>query len=267
MMNINLKRRLSKQSGMSLIEVMIAMTIGLIILVALGYFFIGSMNINRTTDDVSRMQESGRNALELMGRAIRQAGYRRDPTLAFGGDSKINNPNYGAKVIRGTNGASGAPDSITVRYDAQEGDDVDCTGAVVPADTSGKPSMVTATFAISGGVLTCDNGSTPANPIPIVDNIEDMQISYVIDTNATTPTSFTKDKSANSVTTSPTADEFKQVGAVQITLLTRGPTPKVATNSQTLNGVTYTDGHLRQVYSATFNVRNQSWEKDDVPTP
>lgn len=260
MINHNIRLNQHKQSGMSLIEVMVALTIGLIILVALGYFFIGSTQINRTTDDVSRMQESGRNALELMGRAIRQAGYRRRVDQGFGGDN-TSDPNYGKQVMGGSDGASGASDSITVRYDAQEGGDVDCTGAAVSADTSGKPSMVTATFAISGGALTCNNGTST---VTVVDNIENMQISYVIDTNAVNTTNYKKDGSANSVTTSPTLNEFKQVGAVQITLLTRGPTANVATNkSQTLiyNGAsqTYTDGFLRQVYSATLNVRNQSW--------
>jgi type IV pilus assembly protein PilW len=259
MIHSNLKHFSSKQSGMSLIEVMVASTIGLIILIALGYFFLGSTQINRTTDDVSRMQESGRNALELMGRAIRQAGYRIRVNEAFGGDSK-SSPNYGAKVVDGTFGAAAAnaadnvADSITVKYDAQPGGDVDCTGADVAAGTTLKPNMVTATFAInSDGALTC-NGTV------VVENIQNMQISYVIDLGE----NLKKDGGADSVTTNPTADELKQVAAVQVTLLTRGPTANVATNrSQTLNyngaSKTYTDGFLRQVYSATFNVRNKSW--------
>jgi type IV pilus assembly protein PilW len=256
MINNKLMRPLStpwanKQSGMSLIEVMVAMTIGLIILVALGYFFLGSTQINRTTDDVSRMQESGRNALELMGRSIRQAGYRIKIDEAFGGNNPPD-PNNPPKPVTGTDNTS-TPDAITILYNAQEGGDVDCTGADVLANTGGKPSMVTATFDIVGGRLRC-------NGTDVVDNIEDMQISYVIDTGE----NFLKDGNAESIKTNPTTDEFKQVAAVQVTLLTKGPTANVATNkSQTLtyNGTsnTYTDGFLRQVYSATFNVRNQSW--------
>jgi type IV pilus assembly protein PilW len=263
MMHNNLKRYAmkqsgSKQNGMSLIEVMVAMTIGLIILIALGYFFLGSININRTTDDISRMQESGRNALEIMGRSIRQAGYRRDVKQGFGGDVK-GTPNYEAQMITGVDGAGNAPDSITVKYDAQPGGDVDCTGADVAAGTELKPNMVTATFAITDGALTCNNGTST---VTVVDNIENMQISYVIDTSKV---KFKKNDSADKVTTKPTKDEFRQVGAVQVTLLTRGPTPNVAVNnSQTLTynstaPTIYADGFLRQVYSATYNVRNQSW--------
>ena len=57
---------------------MIALAIGLVLLGALAYFFLGSQQMNRTHDDVSRMQESGRNAMEVLGKAIRQAGYRLD---------------------------------------------------------------------------------------------------------------------------------------------------------------------------------------------
>lgn len=245
-----------KQTGMSLIEVMVSLTIGLIILAALGYFFLSSTQINRTTDDVSRLQESGRNALELMGRSIRQAGYRNKIDEAFGGNNPPD-PANPPKPVFGEYGTSGASDKITVKYDAQEGGDVDCTGTDVSAMTSGKPTMVTATFAIVDGSLTCNNGT---NTVTVVDNIENMQISYVIDTGD----NFKKNGSAETVVTEPTNEEFKQVAAVQITLLTKGPTARVATNnSQTLtyNGTptTYTDGFLRQVYSATLNVRNQSW--------
>lgn len=261
MINTTLNRRgpyfiANKQSGLSLIEIMVSLTIGIIILAALGYFFLSSTQINRTTDDVSRMQESGRNALELMGRAIRQAGYRIKVDEAFGGNNPPD-PSNPPKPVAGSFGAGNAADSITVKYNAQEGGDVDCTGADVAEKTSGKPTIVTATFAISSGALTCSNGITT---VTVVDNIENMQLSYVIDTGD----NFKKDGSAESVVTAPTADEFKQVAAVQVTLLTKGPTANVATNkSQTLtyNGTssTYTDGFLRQVYSATLNVRNQSW--------
>ncbi len=70
--------RLHTQTGASLIELMISMAIGIVILIALGYFFLGSRQINRTTYDVSRMQESGSNALELIGKVVRQAGYRSE---------------------------------------------------------------------------------------------------------------------------------------------------------------------------------------------
>ncbi len=223
------------QRGVGLVELMITMVIGLIILIALGYFFLGSRQINRVTDDVSRMQESGRNALELIGRAVRQAGYRNNPDVAFTGTA-----------LTGTNAGAGESDEITIQYDAQEGGEDDCEGTNVPT------GLVTYAFAVDNTVnppvLTC-NGTV------VVDNIEELQIDYGIDTE--------KDGIIDTYKTDPTATEFGHVAAVRVTLLVRGPSPNITTNqSQTYtyngNTLTETDGHLRQVYSATFTVRNQA---------
>ena len=228
--------RLRRHRGIGLVEVMIALVVGLLLLISLSYFLLGSRMVSRATDDVSRMQESGRNALELMGRAIRQAGYRTDVSLPFAGTA-----------VTGTNGASGAPDTITVQSDAQPGGEINCSGTGI---TSG---LVTAAFAVDDST---DPPSLTCNGTVIADNIEDMQVTYGID--------FDRDGNIESYKTAPTVPEFRQVAAVAVSLLVRGPSAHVAANdSQTYayNGasVTKTDGYLRQVFNATFTVRNQAW--------
>lgn len=64
------------QRGFSLIELMIAMTIGLIVLAGVGYLYVESRQAFRSMDNLSRMQESARYALDTMARDIRMAGYR-----------------------------------------------------------------------------------------------------------------------------------------------------------------------------------------------
>lgn len=63
------------QTGFGLIELMIAMTLGLVLLGGIGYVFIGSRGAFRTTDNLSRIQENARYALDVMSRDIRMAGY------------------------------------------------------------------------------------------------------------------------------------------------------------------------------------------------
>ncbi|MBN8766999.1 MAG: PilW family protein [Thiobacillus sp.] len=63
------------QSGFGLVELMIAMAIGLVLLGGIGYLYIGSRGAFRTTDNLSRMQENARYALDMMSRDIRMAGY------------------------------------------------------------------------------------------------------------------------------------------------------------------------------------------------
>lgn len=222
----------SGQRGMGLVELMIGIALGLVLLIALGYFLLGSRQANRTHDDLSRMQESGRHALEILGTAIRQAGYRKDA------DVEANVALVGA--LTGTNAT---PDTITVQYHAQDGGEADCTGANVAAG-----ALVTYAFTVNGSrELTC-NGTA------VADNIEDMQIEYGIDTD--------KDGVIESYQEAAGVADFGQVAAVRVNLLVRGPTGHAATGNQTyaFNGadVTKTDGFLRQVYTATFTVRNQA---------
>lgn len=195
-----------RQRGMGLIELMVGMTIGLIVLAALGYFFLGSQQANRTHNDISRMQESGRQAMEILGAAIRQAGYRVDVETVFPG---------GTPALFGTDGT---PDAITVRYFAQEGGEPDCAGTGVAAG-----ALVTSSFAVnSDRQLTC-NGQT------VADNIEDMQIVYGIDSN--------KDGAIESYTATPA--DFGQVAAVRVNLVVRGPTANAATGGDGFLRQTY----------------------------
>lgn len=65
-----------KQYGLSLVELMVAMTIGFVVLAGVGYMYLESRQAFRGTDNLSRMQETARYALEVMARDIRMAGYR-----------------------------------------------------------------------------------------------------------------------------------------------------------------------------------------------
>lgn len=63
------------QHGFSLVELMVAITLGFIIIGAVGYLFLGSRQTYRSTDAMSRIQENGRYALQTMARDVRMAGY------------------------------------------------------------------------------------------------------------------------------------------------------------------------------------------------
>lgn len=75
-------RPVRQSSGFGLVELMIAMTIGLILLLGIGYVFLGSKQTFRTQDDFSRIQENVRYALETVGVDVRMAGYAGCVNLA-----------------------------------------------------------------------------------------------------------------------------------------------------------------------------------------
>ena len=211
-----------QHAGFSLVELMIGMTLGLVLLLALSYFFLGSRQTSRSHDDVSRMQENARYVLETLGKAVRQAGYRSDYTQKFS-----------ATALAGSDGAGGAADTLTVRHDAQGGGERDCTGATVSS------GVVTYQFSVSSAYeLRCSNGSST---VIVADNVENLQITYGIDVD--------RNGVVESYQSASGVSDFGQVAVVKVVLTMRGPSNNAATGG---------DGHLRQTYYSSYVIRNQA---------
>lgn len=67
---------LKKQKGLSLIELMVAILISSILLLGVVELFLNTFRTDRTNTELSRVQESGRVAMELISREVRRAGYQ-----------------------------------------------------------------------------------------------------------------------------------------------------------------------------------------------
>jgi type IV pilus assembly protein PilW len=94
----------AKTRGLSLIELMIAMVLGLVVVASASAIFISNRQTYRATESMGRLQEGGRVSFELMARDIRQAAGNacaRDLRVA----NVINNPgsnwwsNWNATII------------------------------------------------------------------------------------------------------------------------------------------------------------------------
>ena len=70
----NTRRTPARPRGFSLIELMVALVVGLIVVAAAGGIFISNKRTYNATESLGRMQENGRVAFELMAREIREAG-------------------------------------------------------------------------------------------------------------------------------------------------------------------------------------------------
>lgn len=108
-----------KQAGISLVEVMIAMLLGIFLLGSVVQFFVSSRQSNRVHEATSRMQETGRMALEIMARDIRMADFWG---CASGISNIVNNLNsagagyidFQSGGVAGTEGGTG-PDTLILR--------------------------------------------------------------------------------------------------------------------------------------------------------
>lgn len=168
------------QAGLTLIEIMVSLTLGLIVLLAIGSVYIGSRQTYRVQEDNARIQEAGRYALEVIGRSVRQAG----------ADSEMNfNPVANALECEpptctaiDANGVAAATDTIRTQFYAGREElnggawiTRDCTGGIVASGT-----LITNIFDLSGNNLRC--AGSVGGTQTLVSDVEDLQVIYGIDT-------------------------------------------------------------------------------------
>ena len=151
------------QTGLSLIEIMIALLIGAFLIGGVLQIFIGSKQTYRMQEALSRLQENGRFAMDFLAKDIRMAGYRECltyivPTPITGtNDTGLNTSD--TVIIQMSTGACGANVLSTITYSVQ-------TGA------SGQPALFK------------NDGATTRE---LVEGIENMQILYGADNIDSTP--------------------------------------------------------------------------------
>lgn len=129
--------RAIRNGGFSIIELMVAITIGLIVLAAVSTVFVSSKVNYITQESMARLQESARVAMHLMSRDIRMAGY-------FGCVDDVENIN---NVLQG---GGGFPFDFEVAVEGTEAE----TGKWYPSDAS-------TAFPTSGSAVVSKVGSCP----------------------------------------------------------------------------------------------------------
>lgn len=118
-----------RQRGLSLIELMVSLTIGLILMVAIISTYIGSSSASRVSEAQSRMDEDGQAALSILAQQLRMAG--SNPLRATYISAQPYNPAFSATTTAATGtyivrGCDATFDNITTAADIA---DLTCTGA------------------------------------------------------------------------------------------------------------------------------------------
>jgi type IV pilus assembly protein PilW len=233
-----------KQAGLTLLELMISLGLGLILLTGIGTIYIGSNQTYRVQEQNARIQESGRYAIDLIGRSVRQAGYW----------NMSNQLDDDAVGFVGTP-VAGTATTLTVQYDGSGGRN--CSNAVVAAGT-----VVTDAFDRNSANLRLR-----CNASPLVDNVEDLQFLYGLDTNS--------DDSADQYVTAPTVAQQPQIVSVRVCVLIRSEDQGIASAAQRYlncagalgtaataaaeftSAASSDNQRLHRVFVATFNLRNR----------
>lgn len=132
-MNLCWRASLQRQQGLSLVELMVAIALGLLLSLAVMQIFLSSRGVFRLQDSVSRIQEGGRLALDLLSEDIRQAGFvgcRRMDDLGevqdhigsgFGRDTIIEAETAGSSTLIGGIDVVAGTDILTLRKGSPQG--------------------------------------------------------------------------------------------------------------------------------------------------
>jgi type IV pilus assembly protein PilW len=165
--------------GFTLVELLVAVTIGLLLTVLISQVFVSSRRAYATTDDLSRMQENMRYAHDLLGRSIRMASYMSSPSsVPISFDGMIGQFDGVLAALDGAEGASaGDPDTLTLRFQGtNDAATVDCVGNPIAAG-----AIATNIFSVAtvSGVSSLVCSTAPGGPLTVlVSDVDNMQILY-----------------------------------------------------------------------------------------
>ena len=265
-------RSTHRQHGLTLVELMVSMVVGLVLMGGMVQVFKTNKGANRYSQGVAQMQDSGSYALDFVSSQIGQIGYV--PTWNnLGQVSDQNNDGvkdrldmemwgYGATVpVVASEGAGTASDAITMNVfiDPQNPAPTNCVGTSVaaPGNFTGLPGWgVTNVIAVNttNSTLTC-------NGVAVADGVENMQILYGVDT--TIPGDGIVDQYMRWNQVIAPVDLRMRVIVVRVALLvasTAAVVPVANTNTKNLLGTVvgpWTDRKLRTVYTTTIRLHNR----------
>lgn len=278
----------TRQQGLSLIELLISIALGITLMSASLQFIISTRQTYELNDDISRIQENGRIALDMLSKDLRLAGYRQP----LNGDGKV--PDFFlSECTKGTatgmpigdysdptppSGSDPAPcmkeggtnvsDQISVQFDPppDDGTERTCLGSLAPA-TSVITNVYTVEDIDGDGInsLYCQGyDSTAENwidiaPMPLVDGIDNLQILYGVAGSAANATSVTKYVSADKLAPA----DLPNLRSVRIALLVSNglvdgfaDTKNRSYRLLDSDLITTNDGQSRRIYSTTVNFNN-----------
>lgn len=228
----------TQQRGFTLVELMVAMVIGLILTLAALQLFLTNQRTFALQQALAELHEDGQMITRYMTADIRQAG--RGSAIAGAIP-----PVVLASSSNGTN------DALSIHYWGTS----TCAGDEYTGETE-----IQNTYSVSGDVLQCRSELTNTT-VDLVSGVESFQVLYGIDeekngslgvTQFVTAADLTEDSVIVAIRFALllSSDRFTQVEAA-------GQTHQVLDQSVNSN-----DSNLRRVYSATVQLRNYNW--DDV---
>ena len=170
-----------RHAGFTLIELMIALLIGLFLIGGLLVLVQAMKRTNTVQSGLSKLQENERLAMTLITNAVQTTGYFPDPLNNSQSSEFPASGNFAVgQALYGT--GTGTDDTISVRYATSGTDGVlDCSG-----NTQGASTLTNAFSLDVNGNLQCQLtvGTAATQTITLVSGLTNVQILYGVQTNS-----------------------------------------------------------------------------------
>ncbi len=257
-----------QQQGVSLIELMISITLGVVIINAALQFAINTKITYGLNNDISRIQENGRLAMEIITTDLQMAGYQTPLTKRRTAPNFFlhkKNP-FNAYLL---NDSGANSDRLAIQYDPppDDGTDADCLGITIPADNI-LANVYTVADSNNDGVnsLYCRGFNVTTNSWlgsgaqPLIDGIDNLQALYRVTNPNSTPATY-RYISADQLTIT----DYPNITAVRVAVLvgnglTTGSSENKTRQYRLLDSnitIHTNDRQLRRIYSTTVQLNNR----------
>ncbi len=165
---VNSRHAVRRETGLTLVELMISLVVGLILIAAVFNMYTGNVRSARFTEGLQSIQENGRYAVSVLQRELRLAGY-----------SPLNGPN-------GQIDAFDIASSNATTLVIQTRQAFDCNGL----DTNATDGLAINTYTLdtTKNELTCTGNQAGSAPMAVVEDVEQFQILFGIDDDSDTST-------------------------------------------------------------------------------
>lgn len=283
------RMKTNRENGFTLVELMVAMTIGLLITLVVTQAYLSGLGTQRAQNSLTRAQEASRFAFDALSKAIRRAGYKNPKATGIGfcdspsvvrlvaGNDMTGIAPTAANLAGSTVTILNTSDVVRVRYfgegntvaNTADGTVSDCQGNAVAPNTLIEETFFVAADANNNNepTLFCysSNAASAANGnVALVPGVESLQMLFGEDTDS--------DGSINRYVTATNLSNANNVRSIMVSLVTR--TPDATAVNQSVQsivhfGSNYTptgdagstfnapaDGRMRQHTVTTFALRN-----------
>src|SRR5882762_8074946 len=174
------QRIAQRQFGFTMIELMVALLIGLFLMGGLMTLLQNNRKAFSSQSVLAQLQDSERLAMTMMTGVIQQSGYFPDPTINSPSSALLASGSFAAGQ-----GLTGTPaDTITARYTTAPGDGIlNCSGTSNPVGSGANATYVNQfSVVVTGGVsqLVCTNENNVV--YPLVSGVTNLSVLYGVST-------------------------------------------------------------------------------------